>query len=97
MSPQNGRRGNCAKYIHTADPVGVYRKSCLCTILEYSVLASLSAHRYRLDQLYVGFWRNFLVVHFAGSSIYNSFIYGHYILYKREGEKKFNQYRCSLM
>ena len=44
MRTQNGRRGYCAKYIGTADPVGIGRKSCLYTILEYSVLARLSAH-----------------------------------------------------
>ena len=50
MSTQNGGRGNCTKY--TADPVGIMgRKSCLYTILEYSVLARFSAHTL-LDQLY---------------------------------------------
>jgi len=32
------------RQIHTADPVGKSRKLCLYTILEYSVLARLSAH-----------------------------------------------------
>ena len=30
--PANGRRGYCAKYIGTADPVGMGRKLCLHTI-----------------------------------------------------------------
>jgi len=35
------------------DPVGMGRKSCLYTILEYCVLARLSAHTvYPLDQLH---------------------------------------------
>ena len=36
MSPQNGRRGNSAKYIRTADPVGIDRNLRQNTIFQYS-------------------------------------------------------------
>ena len=56
-----------APNIHPANPVGVGRKSCLHTILEYSVpiLARLSARSA------VCLWRNIFVFHFVGSSKYN--------------------------
>ena len=68
---QNGRRGNCAKLV----AVGMDRKSCLYTSYTeiHSVLAQLSAHT---TGKAVCIWPNSLVFHFAGSSIYNSFIYG---------------------
>ena len=54
MSPQNGRRGNCAKFKQLG-PVGMDRKSCLYILLEYSELTGtiLSDHTYQLDQLFV--------------------------------------------
>ena len=60
------------RQIHTgtADPFGIDRKSCMYNLMEYSVMARLFAHTA------VCIWRNSLVFHFAGSSIYNSFIYG---------------------
>ena len=39
--------------VHTADPVGMDRKSCLYTILEYSGLARLSAHTNWIRCLYL--------------------------------------------
>ena len=71
MSLQNGRRGNCAKYIQLV--LSVWTKSRASTLYSIILQARFSAHRYRLDHVCIR--RNFLVSHFAGSSIYNSFIY----------------------
>ena len=60
MSPQS----------NTVDPVRLDRLSCLYTIPEYSVLARLSAPTDRMDCTYVCSWRNSLVFHFVGSSMY---------------------------
>ena len=58
-----------------------WAESCACstvyTILQYSVLAQLSAYRYRLDQLQGCIWRNILVFHFVSSS---TLIYGSEVL-----------------
>jgi len=53
MRTKIGRRGYCAKYRYKADPVGMGRKSCQYTILEYSVLARLSAHTDWISSTYV--------------------------------------------
>ena len=55
--------------IHTADPVGVGRKLCLYTMLEYFVLARLSAqlscrlhigrHKFRLHHVFIRFSSRF--------------------------------------
>ena len=37
IRPQNGRRGYCAKYIQLIQSVPIGRKSCMHTLLEYSV------------------------------------------------------------
>ena len=41
MSPQNGRRGNCAKYIHPVDQVGISRNS-----RQYTAYIPVQAHLY---------------------------------------------------
>jgi len=44
MSPQIGRRGYCAKYVHTADPVGMGGKSRQYAIFLSNVQARLSSY-----------------------------------------------------
>ena len=47
MSPKKwNTRVGIAPTIHTADPVGMGRKSRQCTIIQLSVQARLSAHTY---------------------------------------------------
>ena len=59
--------------IHTADPVGMGRKSCQYTIFLHSIQARLSAH-YKTG-LAACIWRNIFVFHFASDSIYNTLYY----------------------
>ena len=49
---QNGRRGYCEKYLGTADPVGMDRKSCLYTLYWNIMYWRDFFPIYRLDQLY---------------------------------------------
>ena len=62
---------------YTADPVGRDRKSCLNTVLEYTVVCwrDFLPILTKSAVLYL-YWDNSLVFHFAGSSMYSSFIYG---------------------
>ena len=48
----------------------------MCTVTTFCL------YSYRLGLLYKCIWRKILVFHFAGSSMYNSFIYGWNILIK---------------
>jgi len=65
MSPQNVRRGYCAKYIQPDSRYG--QKVVPVHNIPAVPIPAVSA---------VCIWRNILVFHFAGSSIYTSFIYG---------------------
>ena len=66
MSLQNGRRGNWAKYTQLIQSLRTESRACVPS-LEYSVLARLSAPTYRSA---VWICLNFIIFHFAGSSIY---------------------------
>ena len=68
-----GRQGYCAKYIQLIQLEWAER-ACTCPILEYSVLARLSAHNDWISCT-VCTRRNIIVFHFAGLSIYNLLIY----------------------
>ena len=58
----------CAKFLQLIQSVGIFRKLCLYTLLEYSVQARLSAQPTGSS---VCIWCNILVFTFAGLSIYN--------------------------
>ena len=66
------------RQIHTADPVGMGRKSSQCTIFKYVGIVYRHNFLPIPNGSAVCIWRNSLDVHFAGSSIFNSFIYGTY-------------------
>ena len=70
MSPQNWRRGNCAKFIQLIQLVWAENFDQY-TIFQYSLQARLSAHPDWISFMYRA-WRNILVIHLAGSFIYNS-------------------------
>jgi len=65
-------------YIHTgtADPVAMDRKSCLCTILEYRILAWLSAHTDWISCRYLPMYLALYPRLPFCRLIYNSFVYG---------------------
>ena len=69
MSQQNGSQGNCAKYMvwYGQKTMPVHYTGIQCNGVTFCP--------YWLDQLYLCIWHNLLVIHFAGSSEYNSFIY----------------------
>ena len=67
------------KYIGTADPVGMVRKSRQYNIFQNT---GKTFGPYRLDQLYIYLAGcNILVFHFAGSSIYLQLIHLHMIIH----------------
>ena len=61
--------------VHIADPVGMGGKSCLYTILEYSVLAQLSAHTDWISSVYLALYPRlpFCVLYYV--CIYNLLFY----------------------
>ena len=75
MSPQNGRRVYCTKYIiPTADPFSMGRKLRQYAIFQYSVRARLSAHTDWISYTYV-FGAT------PSASIFTHFVYSSTLIY----------------
>ena len=73
MIPQNG---NCANYMQLIQ--SLWAKSSACTLYWYIVYWRDFLPTMTGSAVYI--WRNSLVFHFAGSSIYSLFIYGLHLL-----------------
>ena len=71
MRTQNGRRANCAKYIQLIQLVWTESRAST----QYSSIVYWHDFLPMPTVLAVFIWRNIIIFHFAGSSIYNLFIY----------------------